>query len=111
MSDANGAWPERLVVLAGVKRDGLTLRHAVAKLRADKNIVLEAVNNNPHALKCAVEELRGPREPRVEPNVLALETPCAFQRHPSSRTWHGYNRSFTESRGGRRAAQATGPQL
>jgi hypothetical protein len=31
--------------------------------------------------------LRGRREPRVEPNVLALETPCAFQRHPSSRTW------------------------
>ena len=45
-----------MAVLAAVKRDGLSLQHAIAKLRADKEIVLEAVKENSHALKYAVEK-------------------------------------------------------
>ncbi|CAB9498904.1 expressed unknown protein [Seminavis robusta] len=46
------------VVLAAVRKNGLSLRHASEALRRDKEIVLAAVSSRPDALKYALGNLR-----------------------------------------------------
>eukprot|EP00403_Amphidinium_massartii_P033676 CAMPEP_0178437670 /NCGR_PEP_ID=MMETSP0689_2-20121128/35137_1 /TAXON_ID=160604 /ORGANISM="Amphidinium massartii, Strain CS-259" /LENGTH=224 /DNA_ID=CAMNT_0020059929 /DNA_START=19 /DNA_END=690 /DNA_ORIENTATION=+ len=53
---------DREVVLAAVRKDGLSLRHAAVEFRADKEVVIAAVTNDAYALQFAAEALQSDRE-------------------------------------------------
>ena len=53
---------DRKVVLAAVNSNGLALLYASKELRADRTVVLAAVNNNGSALQRASAELRSDPE-------------------------------------------------
>ena len=58
---------DREFVLVAVKENGLTLQYASDELKADREIVLEAIRNSRgHALEWASNELKGDREVVLE---------------------------------------------
>lgn len=67
---------DREVILAAVQHDGCMLKHASAELRADREVVLAAVQNNGQALVEAQRKLHADREVVL----AAVETyPSAFR--------------------------------
>jgi hypothetical protein len=68
------------VVLAAVKKDGISLKYASANLKADKEVVLAAVEKSEYALNYASDELKADKEVIL---AAVKHHPTAFQFVPN----------------------------
>jgi hypothetical protein len=53
-----GAYGDIEIAMEAVRHDGLALQYAANNLRANKDVVLEAVKQNPEAIKFASRDIK-----------------------------------------------------